>query len=71
MQLRDQIRLAAVTLTLGLGVAVSAFALAHDGTQHGSAANDQTDEGPFLAENDAAMTKMMNDMAVKPALCRL
>lgn len=23
-------------------------------------------EGPFLAENDAAMTKMMNDMAVKP-----
>jgi len=66
MQLRDHIRLAAVTLTLGLGVAVSAFALAHDGSQHGSSSDNQTDEGPFLAENDAAMTKMMNDMTVKP-----
>jgi uncharacterized protein (DUF305 family) len=28
--------------------------------------NSVQDEAPFLAENDAAMTKMMNDMAVKP-----
>ena len=26
-----------------------------------------TDESAFLAENDAAMTKMMNDMAIKPS----
>jgi DUF305 family protein family protein len=26
-----------------------------------------TDESAFLAENDAAMTKMMNDMAAKPS----
>jgi hypothetical protein len=25
-----------------------------------------TDEGAFLKENEAAMTKMMNDMAAKP-----
>jgi Domain of unknown function (DUF305) len=25
------------------------------------------DEAPFLKENDAAMTKMMNDMAIKPS----
>ena len=34
--------------------------LALDGT------GDGTGDGPFLAENDAAMKKMMHDMAVKP-----
>ena len=28
--------------------------------------SEAADEAPFLAENDAAMKKMMNDMAVKP-----
>lgn len=32
----------------------------------GAWAADPADEAPFLAENDAAMTKMMADMTVKP-----
>jgi hypothetical protein len=67
MKSSDHMRLGAFALTLGLGLAVSAFALAHDGSQHGSSSAGQIDEGPFLAENDAAMTKMMNDMTVKPS----
>ena len=61
----------------GLGTAVFgarlliAFALpshllaheAHPPAQPAVAAN----EAPFLKENDAAMTKMMNDMAIKPS----
>lgn len=68
MRFRDQIngRLAAVALTLGLGLAVSAFALAHGSPQQGASLADQAGEGPFLAENEAAMTRMMDDMTVKP-----
>ncbi len=32
----------------------------------GARAADPVDEAPFLAENDAAMTRMMADMTVKP-----
>ncbi|MEK1886451.1 MAG: DUF305 domain-containing protein [Phyllobacterium sp.] len=45
-------------------LSVSAFA--HDSASHQHAAVAVSDETPFLNENDAAMTKMMNDMAVKP-----
>jgi uncharacterized protein (DUF305 family) len=31
-----------------------------------AAAEDSADEAPFLAENDAAMNRMMSDMAVAP-----
>lgn len=44
---------------------VSAFA--QDATTHDhQPAAGTTDERPYLQENDAAMVKMMNDMAVKP-----
>ena len=66
MRFRNHMRLASVALTFGLGLAVSTLALAQDGSQRSSASTSQTDEGPFLAENDAAMTEMMNDMTVKP-----
>jgi hypothetical protein len=63
----------------GLGTAIFgarlliAFALpshllaheAHPAAQPATAA--AADEAPFLKENEAAMTKMMNDMAVKPS----
>lgn len=45
-------------------------ALAHDPSQHGHAAMQAGDAGPeaaYLAENDAAMTKMMANMEVKPS----
>jgi hypothetical protein len=58
--------------TLSIVVATTAFlALAHDGT-HLSPENcvtpaaDFGGEAPFLAENNAAMKKMMSDMAVIP-----
>jgi hypothetical protein len=63
-------RLAAVTLTIGFVTAAAFLVSAHDGSEQdlcattGSAA---TAEAPFLAENDAAMRKMMNNMVVKPA----
>ena len=54
-----------VTMSLLAIVSVSAFAqdapVHHHGTVSGT-----TDEAPFLQENDAAMVKMMNAMAVKP-----
>ena len=50
--------LAAVAL-IALSVAASAFAA-------GAALNDNY-ETRFLAENDTAMTKMMDDMSVKPS----
>ena len=61
----------AVTLAIGAAAGAVFIASAHDGsppeqdicTTTGVAA---TAEVPFLAENDAAMKKMMNDMAVKP-----
>ncbi|MGF6311117.1 uncharacterized protein (DUF305 family) [Bradyrhizobium sp. i1.8.4] len=49
-----------------LAFAAAAAAYAHD--DHHQAQTVQTaEESAFLAENDAAMTKMMNDMAAKPS----
>lgn len=47
-------------------LAFAAAAFAHDA--HRPVQNaETTEESAFLAENDAAMTKMMNDMAAKPS----
>ena len=49
----------------GLAIVLGAFvASAHE--KHSATAGKPTEEAPFLAENDAAMTRMMNGMAVKP-----
>lgn len=45
---------------------LSVSALANDPASHHHVTSSVTDETPFLTENDAAMAKMMNDMAVKP-----
>ncbi|WP_338697896.1 DUF305 domain-containing protein [Bradyrhizobium sp. 26S5] len=45
---------------------VAAAAFAQD-AHHPAQAAQSTEESAFLAENDAAMTKMMNDMAAKPS----
>ena len=63
--------LGAVTLAIGFVIGAAFLVSAHDGSLSeqdicattGSAA---TAEAPFLAENDAAMKKMMSGMAVKP-----
>jgi len=47
-------------------VSVSAFAEEMPAHHHHGAAAGTEDEGAFLLENDAAMVKMMNDMAAKP-----
>jgi hypothetical protein len=48
-----------------LAIAGSPLALAQE-TRPATPAADVGDEAPFLKENEAAMTKMMNDMAAKP-----
>jgi uncharacterized protein (DUF305 family) len=62
--------IAAVTLAIGLATATAFLALAHDGWQLGSETCstpiDVGGEALFLAENNTAMKKMMNEMAVRP-----
>jgi uncharacterized protein (DUF305 family) len=63
--------IAAGTLAIALAAATALLALAHDGPHSGpknceTPGADVGGEGPFLAENDAAMKKMMSDMAIKP-----
>jgi hypothetical protein len=63
----SSVTVAGAALVIGVGF----FASAHDVSQAGpdictAPAPEGTEEAPFLAENDAAMKKMMNDMAVKP-----
>jgi uncharacterized protein (DUF305 family) len=61
-------------LTIVLALVVASASWAHDTTHHPASANrtdigsaaSSSDEAAYLAENDAAMTKMMNDMTVKP-----
>jgi hypothetical protein len=69
--IRRSFTLGAVALAIGLTTGAAFLALAHDGSQLGpdicaTPASDIVGETPFLAENDAAMKMMMNDMAVKP-----
>jgi DUF305 family protein family protein len=69
------IRKRVISLVTTLSVSATSLALAHGPTRmhhaHAPVAPiqyvaDRTDEAPFLSENDAAMTKMMADMMVKP-----
>ena len=58
--------IAAGTLAIALAAATALLALAHDGPHSGpknceTPGADVGGEGPFLAENDAAMKKMMSD----------
>jgi len=60
--------IAAASLLLGLGLAASAHE-EHPGpaASVGSLSRSRlADEAPFLTENDAAMSRMMDGMAVKP-----
>lgn len=47
-------------------VSVSAFAMDFSAHHHHETADGDSHESAFLQENDAAMVKMMNDMAAKP-----
>ena len=63
--------IAAATLAIALAAATAFLAMAQDGPRPGpknceTPAADVGGEGPFLGENDAAMKKMMSDMAIKP-----
>jgi uncharacterized protein (DUF305 family) len=61
-------------LAVAPALVVASASWAHDPTHHPTSASrtdicsaaSASDEAAYLAENDAAMTKMMNDMAVKP-----
>lgn len=59
---------AAASMLAALSFAIPAFA--HDPAQHqqqvAAPADPADPEAPFLAENDRAMTTMMNGMAVRP-----
>ena len=74
---RAFIRKRVIALATTASVAATAFALAQDPMrayhvrgampiQHVADRPDYSSEQPFLSENDAAMNKMMMDMAVKP-----
>src|SRR5712671_6413439 len=64
-------RIGAATLAIGLATGVTFLAFAHEALQPApdicaTPAGDVGGEAPFLAENNVAMKKMMNDMAVTP-----
>jgi hypothetical protein len=63
--------LATIALATGIATGAAFFVSAHGGSQSllnmcPFAGSEATEESPFLAENGVAMTKMMNDMTVKP-----
>jgi len=64
--LRPGLGAALLGMRVLLAFAASSTVLAQEAHQPAPAAQT-TDESAFLAENDAAMTKMMNDMAAKPS----
>jgi hypothetical protein len=69
--IRHPVTLRAVTLAIGVATGATLLVLAQGEPQaapdlRATAGSEAPDEAPFLAENGAAMTKMMNDMAVKP-----
>ena len=60
---RYSVTVGAVALAIGLAAGAAFLAAAHNASM---SAPDIAGEAPFLAENDAAMKKMMIGMAVKP-----
>jgi L-ascorbate metabolism protein UlaG (beta-lactamase superfamily) len=61
-------RIGAATLAIGLATGATFLAFAHEALQPAPdiRATPVGGEAPFLAENNVAMKKMMNDMAVTP-----
>ena len=63
--------LGAVTLTIAFAIGAAFVVSAHDGSLSeedicATTVSAATAEATFLSENDAAMKKMMNGMAIKP-----
>src|SRR5260370_18809714 len=63
--------LGAVTLTIGFAIGAAFVVSAHDGSLSeqdicATSVSAATAEAPFLSENDTAMKKMMNGMAIEP-----
>jgi uncharacterized protein (DUF305 family) len=59
-------RIASTTGVAGLAIVLGAALVASAHETHPVTDRKVTEEAPFLAENDAAMTRMMSGMAVKP-----
>ena len=55
-----------ILVTASFLVSASVAAFAHDMSAHQHGTTGTAAEGPLLEENDAAMAKMMDGMAVKP-----
>ncbi len=69
--LRRFASLGAVTLTIAFAIGAAFVVSAHDGSLSeedicATTVSAATAEAPFLSENDTAMKKMMNGMAIKP-----
>ena len=63
--------IAGITLVVASVAATAFLAVAQDRSEPGrsissTSAGDVSGEGPYLVENDAAMKKMMSDMAITP-----
>jgi uncharacterized protein (DUF305 family) len=62
-------------LAVALAIATGSLAAAHDASHHSASTSSATpapspqsnEEAAYLAENDAAMNKMMTDMSIKPS----
>jgi hypothetical protein len=70
-RIRQSVALSAVALVAGLAVGALFLARAQGEPRWAfqichALGSDAINESPFLAENGAAMTKMMNDMAAEP-----
>ena len=73
--MRQQVRrfasIGAVTLVIALAAATAFLAVAQNRSGSrpnicSTSAGNVSEEGPYLVENDAAMKKMMSDMAISP-----
>jgi uncharacterized protein (DUF305 family) len=69
--IRYSITIGVVTLAIGFATGAAFLVSAHDESMAAPdictiTVSEVSEEAPFLAENGAAMKKMMNNMAVKP-----
>ena len=64
--MKQPARIRAVSVALLLATLALRPALAHDPSEHVHATGATSGESAYLAENDAAMDKMMRDMEVEP-----
>ena len=71
MPIRCVAPIGGITLVIALVAATAFLAVAQDRSRPGpnicsTSAGDVSGEGPYLVENNAAMKKMMSDMAITP-----